>query len=226
MKHVCIVVNKLGRFIRALAGKPPRQESFPGSQEYWEQRYIFGGHSGVGSYEKFAHFKAEIVNAFVSKHGINTIIELGCGDGNQLSFANYPNYIGFDVSRHAVEICMKRFASDKSKLFKLMEDYDGEVADLSLSLDVIYHLIENDAFERYMRNLFASSHQYVIIYSSDSTENEGYEGTHVKHRKFSEWISKNLPQWTLIERIQNKYPYDGDYRTGSFSDFYIYGKAR
>ncbi len=154
-----------------------------------------------------------------------TVIEFGCGDGNQLSLATYPEYIGFDVSQTVIGECTKRFSSDNSKMFKLMKDYDGETADLSLSLDVIYHLIEDEIFESYMRTLFKASNQYVIVYASDSEDNEGLEGTHVRHRKFTKWIHDNLPQWKLIEHIPNRYPYAGDYRTGSFADFYIYVKA-
>ncbi len=65
---------------------------FPGSDKYWEQRYAVGGNSGVGSYGKFANFKAEVINKFVREHKIKSVIEFGCGDGNQLKLANYPSY--------------------------------------------------------------------------------------------------------------------------------------
>ena len=60
---------------------------------------------------------------------------------------------------------------------------------------------------------------------SDSEDNSGYEGTHVKHRKITEWIQQGLPALRLIEHIPNKYPYRGDYRDGSFADFFIYERA-
>lgn len=39
--------------------------------------------------------------------------------------------------------------------------------DLALSLDVIYHLIEDEIFEKYMKDVFRASTKYVIIYSTD-----------------------------------------------------------
>src|SRR5579864_6395854 len=75
---------------------------FPGSQTYWDQRYAEGGTSGSGSYGEQAAFKAEILNGFVARHGIQSVIEFGCGDGNQLSLASYPSYVGLDVSRTAI----------------------------------------------------------------------------------------------------------------------------
>src|SRR5690625_7083258 len=75
-----------------------RAPSCTHSQEYWEQRYASGVHSGAGSYKKFAQFKADTLNRFVSEHGIRTVTEFGCGDGNQLLLAQYPQYLGIDVS--------------------------------------------------------------------------------------------------------------------------------
>jgi hypothetical protein len=205
-----------------LARNKTKQEPFPGSAEYWEKRYSTGGNSGVGSYAFFAEYKADVLNRFVSTHHVQTVIEFGCGDGNQLSLANYPTYLGFDVSSTALSKCRELFKSDPQKSFRLMSEFAGETADLTLSLDVIYHLVEDDIFAQYMRTLFRAANRYVIIYASDIGDNRGYEGTHVKHRKFTQWIQQNAPAWKLLEHLPNQYPYTGDYRKGSFADFFIY----
>ena len=177
-----------------------KTKQFPGSKGYWEKRYINGGTSGDGSYGKLAEFKAEILNKFVKDNNIKSVIEFGCGDGNQLSLFSFPNYIGLDVSTTAIKLCMKCFKDDKMKSFFL---YDSECfednhsifkADLALSLDVIYHLIENSIFELYMKHLFSSSNKYVIFYSDDINTNQKY---HEKHRQFSKWVEVNLPKWKL-----------------------------
>ena len=72
---------------------------FPGSQAYWEQHYRSGGDSGPGSRGVLAQYKAEFVNAFVERHDIESVAELGCGDGSQLALARYPAYVGLDVRR-------------------------------------------------------------------------------------------------------------------------------
>jgi hypothetical protein len=202
------------------AKSKPGRRPFPGSAAYWEQRYAGGGDSGVGSYTKFAKFKAEVLNAFVASNNIDTVIELGCGDGNQLSLANYPRYLGFDVSTTAVDLCLSKFADDKSKSFKLLDQYAGETADLTLSLDVIYHLIEDDQFDQHMRILFESATRFVIIYSSNTDDNH-HKHRHVKHRQFTSWIEQNVVGWSLDRHIGNRYPYRGDHEEGSFADFYI-----
>ncbi len=199
---------------------------FPGSETFWEKRYAARGNSGIGSYNKFAEFKAETLNTYVDEKNIKSVIEFGCGDGNQLMYANYPQYIGFDVSQTAVEICGEKFAEDKAKSFRSLGSYAGETADLALSLDVIYHLVEDRVFEEHLRSLFKAATHSVIIYSSNSDENDGYENTHhVKHRNFTRWVEANIKGWSLDYKIPNKYPSRGDDTQGSFADFYIYTRA-
>jgi hypothetical protein len=101
----------MGRFlekiplISALARRKIVSEPGPflGSEEYWIRRYQSGKGSGHGSYNQLAEFKAEILNDFVQTRHIESIIEYGCGDGNQLRYAKYPRYLGFDVSPKAIE---------------------------------------------------------------------------------------------------------------------------
>ncbi len=87
LKEFIISMPFIGRIARKIYYKV---YGFPGSESYWDQRYLSRGNSGVGSYGKFAEFKAEIVNDFVRENGIMSIVEYGCGDGNQLKSAAYP----------------------------------------------------------------------------------------------------------------------------------------
>jgi Methyltransferase domain len=223
LKRIPFFGNVAKRIYGSLAtSSKTTAEPFPGSAEYWENRYSAGGHSGVGSYGSFAEFKADVLNEFVSTNQIGTVIEFGCGDGNQLRLAKYPKYIGFDVSSTALSKCRQLFESDPTKSFCLVSDYSAEIADLVLSLDVIYHLVEDSVFAQYMQTLFRASSRYVIIYASDTDDNSDNAGTHVKHRKFTQWVQQNAPTWKLLERLKNRYPYAGDYRKGSFADFFIY----
>jgi hypothetical protein len=186
---------------------------FPGSGSYWERRYLRGGNSGTGSYGAQAKFKAKIINAFVAAHDINSVIEFGCGDGNQLGLANYPHYVGYDVSETAISLCQELFSSDLTKEFRLMKNYAGEMADLVLSLDVIYHLVEDRVFEDYMSILFNAAQNYTIVYSSNTDSRRWYQKPHVKHRKFTVWVLTNMPQWRQIE-----------FHKGLYADFYIFEK--
>lgn len=222
LKRRLVELPFVGRILRDLHNTI---EKFPGSTAYWERRYQAGGNSGAGSYGKFAAFKAEILNQFVADNNIASVIEFGCGDGNQLGETAYPNYLGIDVSEAAVSACRKRFAGDQEKRFIMLSDYAEETADLALSLDVIFHLVEDTVFEDYMRRLFAAAERYVIVYSSND-ENIGADSApHVRHRRFTDWVDVHEMKWRLLRRIPNRHPFEGDYRTGSFADFYIFEKA-
>ena len=59
------------------------------------------------------------MNRLVKEQQVNTVIEYGCGDGNQLKLAEYPSYTGFDVSPVAVKKCETIFSNDVSKTFRL-----------------------------------------------------------------------------------------------------------
>ncbi|MBL7980982.1 MAG: class I SAM-dependent methyltransferase [Flavobacteriales bacterium] len=217
-------------FLRRIVGmfhRPaPMPSTFTSSGNYWEERYSQGGNSGSGSYAKFAEFKAEVLNDLVAQNQIGSVIELGCGDGNQLALFRFGHYIGYDVSPTVLDKCRALFMGDPTKEFRDMKSYSGEQADLSLSLDVIYHLIEDEVFNAYMRDLFRASRKFVIIYSSNRTEDEfASPSAHVRHRKFTDWVSANAPEFKQIARIPNRYPYNGDPFTSSFADFYIFQRS-
>lgn len=190
------------------------------SGQYWDERYQDGGHSGAGFYGRLAEFKAEVLNDFVEKHSIQSVIEFGVGDGAQLSLAKYPQFVGVDVSPTSVSLCRKRFADHPAYNFCSVEEAVGLTADLSLSLDVVYHLVEDQVFDAYMERLFNASQRWLIIYASNQ---ERIEAEHVRHRKFTRWVQKNRPDFTLSEVVPNRYPYDpADPENTSFADFYVY----
>jgi methyltransferase family protein len=178
------------------------------SPDYWESRYLSGGNSGAGSYGRLARFKADILNTFVRQNGVQSVVEFGCGDGAQLMLAHYPQYTGIDVSKRAVAQCRLIFKRDPTKRFHDLAspEAEGARADLSLSLDVIYHLVEDEIYRAYMRRLFAAASKYVCIYSSNF-ERIGPE-PHIRHRRFTDWVSECVPGWLLIQQIKNPYPHD------------------
>lgn len=201
---------------------------FGNSSRYWEQRYARGGTSGAGSYGRLAQFKAEFLNDFVERRGIQSVVELGCGDGHQLSLARYPSYLGFDVAPTAIELCTRRFAADTSKRFVLHDSQRDpppvQVADLALSLDVIYHLVEDEVFDAYMRHVFSSAKRYVIIYASN--DELPSPAPHVRHRRFTDWIRLHQPAWRAESHIPNRYPVSlTDGGEVSFADFFVFAPA-
>lgn len=197
------------------------------SQVYWELRYLLGGTSGPGSSGKYARFKASVLNRFVQEEDIQSVIEFGCGDGGQLERMSFPQYMGLDVSRQAIWRCRNRFADDDSKSFFLydpacfVDNHNLFKADLALSLDVIYHLLNDEVFDRYMTHLFSSAERFVVIYSSNRRKRS--YALHVYHRPFTKWVSSNASNWRLRKTIANDH---SDHSGGGVPyDFYIFEKV-
>jgi SAM-dependent methyltransferase len=192
------------------------------STAYWTRRYLKGSNSGAGSYGRLAEFKAAFLNNFLTVHRIETLFDLGCGDGNQLSKIDPRNYVGFDISDNALARCRKRFADMSQFRFMQIADIDTieQKSDLSISMDVVFHLIEDEIFSKYMERLMDSSSKYIILYASD------WEGAapapHVKHRWFSRWIALHRPEWIVTSRMANPFPFDSlDPDNSSFADFCV-----
>jgi SAM-dependent methyltransferase len=139
-------------------------------------------------------------------HNIKTVLEWGCGDGNQLRLATYPRYVGVDVSRTAVSMCRQIFASDHTKRFFLVDEIPEQFqsAECTLSLDVVYHLVEDDVYFTYMKRLFASATRFVIIYAWDVEEDSPINGGHVRHRAFLRWVAENINGWALCKIVKNE----------------------
>lgn len=213
------------KLYRAIVPHSPPAQQFTSSPRYWEDRYAIGGNSGAGSYGRLARFKAEVINNFVAEHAVQTVIELGCGDGAQLDLARYPHYSGIDISLQAIELCRARFRRDPNKQFFHSSSLEAEktTADLAMSLDVIYHLVEDDIYDAYMSQLISAAKRFICIYSSN------YERpalvAHIRHRIFSDWIVARAPQWKLILKVPNVYPEDPTRPNDtSWADFYFFAR--
>lgn len=177
---------------------------FTSSQDYWRDRYRRGGNSGAGSGGQAARHKASVLNAFVEEFHVRSVIEFGCGDGRQLLLSQYADYAGYDISQQAVDQCSALFAGDGSKRFALIEDYRGERADLAISLDVLFHLVEDDVYDDYLDRLFAASTAFVAIYSSDEAA-PTKTLPHVRHRLVSGDISRRFPEFGQLDFTRDRF---------------------
>lgn len=210
----------IGPLFRAARGWL-RRLGFRSSADYWERRYRRGGTSGRGSSGRAAAFKAEVLNAFVREKGILSVVEFGCGDGRQLALADYPRYTGVDVSRTAVERCRRRFAGDPAKAFRHTSEVPEDLsADLTLSLEVIFHLVEDEAFRDHLAQLFGAARRCVVIYSTNRDEPGRHP--HVRHRAFTPYVERTFPGWRLVRTVES--PRDAA-EGAPLSDFYIYEKG-
>jgi hypothetical protein len=192
------------------------------SAEYWDTRYRGGGTAGAGSTGNLARFKAGVVNGFVAANAIHSVIDMGCGDGSQLEWLEPPaDYIGVDPSPAALALCAARFPERRFVSPEALPDLPR--AELTMSLDVIYHLVEDTVFAAAMRALFDKATRFVVIYASN--QDAAWPSPHVRHRRFTDHVGETQRDWRLLAHLPNPFPFDSarpDHT--SFSDFFIYGK--
>lgn len=194
---------------------------------YWDQRWGAGTGLGDGSRGRLAEFKLTTVQNMVDRLNVKSVVDVGCGDGSQLASLKVSGYRGLDISERAIEIASKH--TEANRLYSVMdEDAIGaeEIADMSISLDVIIHL-DTDALCSHLDLLFHLSRRYVLIYSANHT---GDGLALASHMHFTEFVSCIEERYGLtpIEHVLNAYP--AVFRKGriqpgtSFCDFYLYDK--
>lgn len=195
---------------------------FRGSSDYWRKRYRLGGDSGAGSGGISADYKAQVLNRFVADQGIRDVVEFGCGDGRQLQLAQYPSYVGLDISAEAVERCRQTFAGDATKRFFVIGDHDTRRADLALSLDVVFHLVEDSTYFAYLDQLFAAAARFVAIYSTVAPE-AGKTLRHVRHRAVAQDVAARFPDFERMLDYEATLPPPIETRPGG-ARFVLYAR--
>jgi SAM-dependent methyltransferase len=192
------------------------------SAPYWEARYTANATSGAGSYGRLADYKARFVNALIQANAIQHVADFGCGDGNLLSLLQAPAYTGIDVSRTVLARCAQRFP--QHRFLQTAHLADLSPADLCLSLDVIYHLTEDEVFAEHLDSLFNTSTRLVAIYASNI--DSAWSSPHVRHRRFTQHAAQRFPGWRLAAHVPNPYPYDPARPDDtSFADFFVYART-
>ena len=192
------------------------------SAAYWDARYRMGGTSGAGSSGHLAAYKAAFLNGFIAANAVASVIDLGCGDASQLALLRPPEkYLGVDISPAALARCA---AAHPDRRFVIPDALTAEPpAELTLSLDVLYHLTEDAIFASTLQTLFTWATRFVVIYASNT--DAAWPAPHVRHRRFTDRIAQTQPDWRLLAHLPNPFPYDpARPEETSFADFFIYGR--
>lgn len=175
-----------------------RQQGVPPLVAYWQARYAAGGSSGAGSAGDIAEQKAAAVNTLIEAEDIRSVVDWGCGDGKQLDLLALPDaYLGVDIAPAAIARCIERHPG---RAFLVWPPRGVEVtvrAELALSLDVIFHLVDDRDFDAYWRRLFASATRWVLLHGTNHDRNDGDTARHVRHRRHTPLTPTG---WSLVDQ--------------------------
>lgn len=160
---------------------------------YWDKRYRSGGDSGAGSRGAEALAKAAYLKSLIAREQVTSIIDWGCGDGKVLGMvATMLPYLGVDVSSYIVGQLRRDFPEHS---FITADNYRGQQADLSLSIDVLFHQITDEDHGVHLHRLFGSAERLVLIRATDF--DGGQTARHVYRRRFTPDVERWFPDWSV-----------------------------
>lgn len=169
-------------------------------QGYWNSRYAEGRDSGEGSRGENARAKARFVNELIREHGVHSMVDWGCGDGQVLEhITGDVAYVGVDVSG----VVLNKIQTRNPDRFFVLHERTSEAthwleADLALSMDVIFHLVNDKDYHDYLLSLFGSARKIVAIYSTDYPG--GRTARHVLRRQFTPDVAQRFTNWELFQQ--------------------------
>lgn len=152
--------------------------------EYWNQRYLNGGNSGYGSYEDQVQIKLNAI--FKHIKDIKSITDLGCGDFHfsQMVIDHYKcPYLGIDQSSVVIEK-----NSNFPYTFKISETIDMPT-ELVMCIDVLFHITDEDRYQKTLNNLKESYTKYLVISAFDRNA-PNPDNPQIVIRKLDETIGK------------------------------------
>jgi hypothetical protein len=195
----------------------------------WEDHYAKGGRSGdPEDYKLSRPWKHDILKKYYNM-GIDTIIDVGCGD---LQFWNKmppTKYIGIDISKTIVDKHNLMF-DDKPFICSNASNKLDIHADVVICFDMLWHIIDDNEYIKILNNIKSYSNKYIFIYTWNSNPfNIGIinqirsklfgeridDGGYQKYRNYLS-LSKSIfePEFELIEMCTNN--------TWKFGTMYIY----
>lgn len=175
------------------------------TRRYWNRRYQRGSGSSFEPHEGVINFETGLINEFIKKHEIKSVLDMGCGDGSVFQrLRNLPIYHGMDISSIIIARMQQKYEKDDSRMFfepHTMPDY---YYDLVISIDTIYHLVNDHEYIDYLEKLEKKCKNYLII--SSTNYNAYYGGGYIRHRAFLKDI-KDLG-FKLLKKVDS--PFDTD----------------
>jgi 2-polyprenyl-3-methyl-5-hydroxy-6-metoxy-1,4-benzoquinol methylase len=169
----------------------------------WGKNELGEGTSGGGSTLETAKPYLDFVNDFIEKNNIQSVLEIGCGDGVLIKYLKLPqnvSYTGYDVVESILEKNKVLFP-DYSFENKNIETEDFPCFDLILCKDVFIHLPNKKIIS--MIKKIKSHCKWAIISHDCPRENIKF----VKDIKMGDYREVDLNQKPFNFKLVKAYSY-------------------
>jgi SAM-dependent methyltransferase len=138
------------------------------SGNYWETRYGKGGSSGAGSIGGSRRWKWNLIHSYAAN--VDDVIDIGCGDlrfweDHEIDLPESFRYFGLDISSTIVQ---HNRTSHPTWIFHVGNascPIPGLQGRIVLCLDVLFHIMDDDAFVGILENLCHYSLDWIFIFT-------------------------------------------------------------
>lgn len=128
---------------------------------------------GSGSTLNYTAPLRESLPALLSKHNINSMLDLPCGDYSWMSLVKFPSgfqYIGADIVEFMIEDNQKKYPGKDFRVLDLCQD-PLPSADVLFCRDCLFHLSYQD-IQRAFENIKSSNIKYLLTTTYDEQYNK------------------------------------------------------
>jgi SAM-dependent methyltransferase len=143
------------------------------------------------------------VGNFISENDINSVLDVGCGDGTFCFYIKSLKDIpvcGIDIQKKAILKCLinnERYDTDIQFVYTSFEEFDLNVRfDLVVSMEVIEHVYDVNRFKD-MLNKY--SNKYIALTTPDRLGNGGISGASEYH--INNFSSDELKDFVGIDNV-------------------------
>ena len=158
--------NRLARFLK--------RRTFD-NRKFWNERYRTNPEmgSGPGSRGEFMSLKADLIRSAIASCGVESVLDVGCGDLASLNGIDLSRYTGIDISDVIVERNRQAYPQWEFLCADMTGSYVPPDADLVLCLDVLIHQRTRQRYDAILSKSLAAANKMALV-SGFSSEDRGW----------------------------------------------------
>lgn len=167
----------------------------------WEDRW-----DDMKRYGPYSRHVRRWIHKFIAPLQFTSVLDAGCGQGEMLKeiLHTYPHVQrvgGIDFSPTSVEITQQRIGKGRFEVLDLQTQHLDEVYDLTLSIDVMEHIPDDQAA---LENLCRMTGKYALVSSVQGNTLPQWEAEvvgHVRNYRRGELAAKMEKAGFVVERV-------------------------
>ncbi len=164
-------------------------------KEYWDHRYKKGYDSGEGSVGVHRDWKWSQIESIIPS--ISEVVDVGCGDLRFWEGKDCPSYIGLDISPTIIKQNITKRPQWGFICGNAITRYPFK-ANVVLCMDMLFHIMNDDDFDKILDNLMEYTKEWIIIYTWD--KNPFSTKDDMKYQAFRKLPIERFKEFKLVHQ--------------------------